>query len=156
VVDATPDNAGVIAPPPLIFAGFLLIGLFLQWAWPLGLGPRIATEWLGGVALPVSLLIAGSALVAMKRERATVDPRKPTTTIVSAGPFRFTRNPLYLSLLVLEVGIGLWIDSLWVVLAVAPLAIVVQEGVIKREERYLEGKFGEEYLRYKSRVRRWI
>lgn len=154
--DAAPDKAGVIAPPPLIFAAFLLLGLLLQWVWPLGLRRGMPAEWFGAVVMASAVLIAGSAISAMKRKRTTVDPRKPTTAIVTGGPFRFTRNPLYLCLLLLDVGIGLLINSLWVVLIAAPLAIVLQEGVIKREERYLQHKFGEDYLRYKARVRRWI
>jgi len=82
--------------------------------------------------------------------------RTPTTVIVSVGVYRLTRNPMYFSLAILYLGITCWVNSIWCLLLLFPVLIVVNEGVIKREEKYLEKKFGDEYLKYKSTVRRWI
>jgi protein-S-isoprenylcysteine O-methyltransferase Ste14 len=81
---------------------------------------------------------------------------KPTTAIVTKGPFRYSRNPLYVSLTLLYLGVALIINVLWIVLLVVPVLVVMQRGVIGREEAYLERKFGEKYLSYKARVRRWV
>ena len=72
------------------------------------------------------------------------------------GIYRFSRNPMYVSLAVVYLGIACWVNSLWVLLLVVPVLVVVDQGIIKREEQYLKHKFGDEYLRYKSEVRRWI
>jgi protein-S-isoprenylcysteine O-methyltransferase Ste14 len=82
--------------------------------------------------------------------------RKPTTSIVSTGPYRFTRNPIYLSMTLLAVGIAVLANTIWILVMLAPVLFVMQFLVIAREESYLTRKFGEEYLRYKSKVRRWI
>ena len=93
---------------------------------------------------------------ALARAKTTHNVRQPTTTIVADGVFRYSRNPMYLSLTLLYLGIASLFNSLWMLLLILPVLVVVQLGVIAREERYLERKFGEEYLRYKARVRRWI
>lgn len=93
---------------------------------------------------------------ALARARTPLDPRKPTTAIVTAGAFRFSRNPIYLSLLLLYLGIASLINALWIFLLALPLVVVLQRGVVEREERYLERKFGDEYMVYKNRVRRWM
>jgi protein-S-isoprenylcysteine O-methyltransferase Ste14 len=103
-----------------------------------------------------SFPIAISALRVLRRAQTTFDTMKPTTAIVTAGPFRYSRNPLYGSLTLLYLGVASLINALWIVLLVVPLLVVIQRGVIGREEAYLERKFGEEYLNYKARVRRWI
>jgi len=105
--------------------------------------------------------VAGLALLAsfntsFQRRGTAVEPWKPTTAIVTTGPYRITRNPAYLGMALLYIGIALLADSLW---ALAPLPVVlvlIDRGVIAREERYLERKFGAEYVDYRSRVRRWV
>ena len=92
----------------------------------------------------------------MNHAQTAVNPAMSTTAIVSDGVFSFSRNPIYLSLTMLYVGIGLLFNALWALLLLLPLIVVVQNGVIKREEKYLEQKFGDEYLRYKASVRRWV
>ena len=92
----------------------------------------------------------------MRRAGTNIRPDRPATVIVTDGPFRFSRNPLYLSLTLVYVGIASMMNALWPLLLLVPLLLIVQRGVVLREERYLEAKFGETYRSYKTRVRRWF
>ncbi len=152
----TVDNPGVIAFPPALFAGTLALGLLLHFIFPVNFLPRSIAIASGVVVLVGAALIAISSFRAMRRAQTAVNPSRPTTAIVSDGAFCFSRNPIYLSLTLLDVGIALLFNALWALLILLPLVVVVQNGVIKREERYLERKFGDEYLRYKASVRRWV
>ncbi len=150
------DIAGVIAPPPLIFLPTILVGLGLEWL------VRADTN-LGRIGLYVGLaLIVVSVIIAVLARRqflkggTSLRVEVPSTAILSTGPYRFSRNPLYLTLAMLQVGIGLALGFAWIVVMVVPAILVTRFGVIAREERYLERKFGEEYLNYKNRVRRWF
>ncbi len=151
-----PDKADVIALPPLIYGVALVIGLILHFLLPIRFLPQMPALWLGILLILVSILIVGSALRALARANTAFDARKPTTAIVTDGAFRYSRNPMYVSLTLLYLGIALLVNTLWLVLLLVPLMIVIQRGVVAREERYLERKFGDEYLRYKRQVRRWI
>ena len=154
--EETMDNPGVIAFPPALFAGTLALGLLLHFIFPINFLPRSLSIASGVILLVGAALIAISAFRAMRRAQTAVNPSQPTTAIVSNGAFGFSRNPLYLSLTMLYVGIALLFNALWALLLLLPLIVVVQNGVIKREEHYLEQKFGDEYLRYKASVRRWV
>ena len=92
----------------------------------------------------------------MRRAQTPVDPYSPSTAIVVEGPYRYTRNPLYLALTLFYLALASIVNSVWPLLLLPLVLLVIQRGVIAREERYLEQKFGEQYLRYKSRVRRWL
>lgn len=154
----TDDRAGVLAPPPLIFLGFLLVGLAFHFGCcplPTGL-PQVVR--LGGAALLIGaglalILAAGGRFV---RAGTAIRPWQPTTRIVQSGPYRFTRNPMYLGMTFLYCGVALWADSGAPLLLLFPLLETIKRGVILREERYLERKFGDEYLQYKAKVRRWL
>lgn len=150
------DNPGVIAFPPALFAGTLAIGLLLHFVFPITFLPRLVAIASGVIVLAGAALIASSAFGAMRRAQTAVNPSQPTTVIVSEGAFSFSRNPIYLSLTLLYIGIALLLNALWALLLLLPLLVVVQNGVIKREEDYLERKFGDDYLRYKTSVRRWV
>ncbi len=154
-----PDNPGVIAPPPLIYAVPLIIGLILHALFPLRLVrslPRMARAVLGGSLIGFALTTATLAFRTMRRAGTNVDPSQPATILVVEGPFKLTRNPLYLSLALLYSGITILVNTLWAALLLPAILVVMRKGVIDREERYLERKFGEQYLRYKANVRRWI
>ena len=154
--DSTQDNPGVVAPPPLIYAGSLTIGLLLHLLFPVKFFPRTVARPLGRVCTVLSGMLALSAFLEMRRAGTHVDPTQPATALVTTGPFRLTRNPLYLSLTLLYAGIALLVNSLWA-LGLLPFAlIVIRYGVINREEQYLERKFGDQYLSYKAKVRRWM
>ena len=151
-----PDNADVITLPPLIYGAALVTGLVLHFIYAMPCLPHRLAPWIGLALIVVSILVAGSAIRALARANTTFDTRKPSTAIVVDGAFRYSRNPMYVSLTLLYLGIAALVNTLWLVLLVGPLLAVVQRGVVVREERYLERKFGEEYRQYKTRVRRWI
>lgn len=150
------DHAGIIAFPPLIFAVHAVAGGMTHWLCPIPLLPPLPARIIG-----VLLTIAAGAQAfwasrMMKRAGTNVKPSLPTTAIVATGPYRYTRNPMYLSLCLLHLGIGLLINGVLPVLFIVPLALTLHFGVIKREERYLDAKFGETYLAYRRGVRRWL
>lgn len=153
---STQDNPGVIAPPPLIYAGALAFGLIVHRFFPVKLFPGAGARLLGRVCMSISGILAFSAFLEMRRAGTHADPRQPATALVTQGPFRLTRNPLYLSMTLLYTGIALMVNSLWAILMLPGALIVIRYGVINREERYLERTFGEQYLSYKAKVRRWI
>lgn len=154
--DRLSDNAGVIAIPPIIYVIGILLGLLIHYLHPIRLLPELASVPLAVLLLLVSIPIALAAVWAMNRAKTTIDVRKSTTAIATDGIFQFSRNPMYLSLTLLYLAIAAWVNSVWIVLLVIPVLVVMYQGVIKREEHYLEKKFGDEYLKYKSKVRRWI
>ncbi len=150
------DRPGVVAPPPLIYVAVYALGYLIQGRNPLLIPEHIFLEILGWVSVGSSLVLAISGMIMMKRARTHIDVYKPSTAIVSEGPFRFTRNPLYLSLTLMYIGVATLKAMFWP-LIVLPIAILIMQfGVIRREERYLTAKFGEEYLNYRGRVRRWL
>ena len=150
------DNPGVIAPPPLIYAGALAIGLLANRRYRLAFLPRGLSRVLGWPLIFGGLVIGTLGFREMKRAGTNVDPREPTTAIVTGGPYRFTRNPLYLSTTLIYGGITTLANALPAALLLPIVLAIMRRGVIEREERYLERKFGDEYLDYKARVRRWI
>ena len=151
------DNPGVVAPPPLIFAGFLGAGLSADRLRPTPFLPRGLQKLLGWplVAAGVSLGLWG--FDEMRRAGTNdVAPYHPTTAIVEASPYRYTRNPIYAGMALGYAGVAARANALPAALLLPVVLHLVDRGVVRREERHLEGKFGEEYLRYKGRVRRWI
>ena len=150
------DCAHVIAPPPLIAAAAALGGVGLRLWWPAPLWPWPEAMIPACACFAGSLLVAGPAGWRMWRTRTAIVPHHTTTALVVSGPFRFTRNPLYLALGLVLAGLAFATNSLAVAVMIVPWTIVMRYGVIAREERYLEGKFGEDYRAYCRRVRRWI
>jgi protein-S-isoprenylcysteine O-methyltransferase Ste14 len=134
----------------------LAIGLGLSFMFPVSFLPLPISLPLAALAMIGAGWFSTSAFRVMNRAQTAIDPAKPATAIVSGGVFRFSRNPLYLSLTLLYIAISLLFSALWALLLLLPLLVIVQIGVIQREEIYLERKFGDEYLRYKAQVRRWI
>jgi protein-S-isoprenylcysteine O-methyltransferase Ste14 len=150
------DRAKVIALPPLILAATLALGVGLHLIWPVKLLPGVFALPLGLVLIFGAIALAAFAVREMHRANTAVDIRKPATAIVTSGVFKLSRNPIYLGMVLLCLGIALAINSLWIFASAAPLALVLQKGVIEREEAYLAQKFGAAYLQYKASVRRWI
>lgn len=152
------DHPGVIAPPPLIYLSALGLALLLDFL-VYRVPTTLASEWrqlvavgLAAAALP---LLVG-ALGGFQRAGTRAEPWKPSTTIVRTGVYGLTRNPMYLAMSLIYLALGLLLDSGVALLLFGPLLLVIQRGVIEREERYLEQKFGEDYVSYKSAVRRWL
>jgi protein-S-isoprenylcysteine O-methyltransferase Ste14 len=150
------DNPGVIAPPPLIYAVALVAGLLANRRYHIPFLPRRVARTLGWPLLACGLGVGFLGTREMRRAETNVDPYKPATTVVTGGPFRFTRNPLYLSMTLIYGGISALANALPAALLLLIVLRLMQRGVIEREERYLESKFGDEYIEYKGKVPRWI
>ena len=150
------DNPGVITLPPFIFIAFLGVGVILHNIFPLHFIQGPIRNIVGAIFLAYSVLVASLAIFQMRRAGTNIDVRKPSTTVVTDGIYRFTRNPMYLSMALLLISISVLISNIWILVLTPVFIIVMQRGVIEREERYLEGKFGTEYTSYKKRTRRWI
>jgi protein-S-isoprenylcysteine O-methyltransferase Ste14 len=153
---ADADSPGITFPPPLIYGGFLVAGAVVDRLWPSGFGAVTWQPWAAAVLIALAVLLMAWGALKFRRAGTNIHPNKPTSVLVTDGPWRYTRNPLYLSLTVAVLGIGLAANSVWIVAAALPPALIVRYAVIAREERYLEAKFGEPYRRYKASVRRWI
>ena len=148
-------NLGLIRPP-LVYLVSLIAGALLQLAKPFSFLPPMLAVPLGAslVALAIALFVYS---VAKFRAAGTPVPaRKPTTAIVRTGPYRFSRNPIYLAFSLLQLGIAIWMNSLWLLATLVGAVALIHYVVIAREERYLERRFGAEYLNYKASVRRWL
>ncbi len=156
MTESAKDNPGVIAPPPLIYLGFLALGFGLDYFWPVAVLPDRVQYFAGAALMVLAAAIVVPAFRQFLKAGTNIPPHQLTLAIVSAGPYRYSRNPMYIALSLLYAGIGVAADNLWVVVLLVPLLAVVRTGVIAREERYLEAKFGEAYLRYKAKVRRWL
>ncbi len=116
-----------------------------------------SVQYVAGFAIiALSGVIVASAVLQFRRASTSFSDFAPATHLVTTGPYRLSRNPGYVALSLLYVGIGVAADNLWIVAGLVPILIVMQYGVIFREEQYLERKFGEEYLQYKASVRRWV
>ncbi|HEX5848891.1 MAG TPA: isoprenylcysteine carboxylmethyltransferase family protein [Rubrobacter sp.] len=150
------DNPGVVAPPPFIYAGALVLGLIANRRLRVGFLPRRLRRTLGPSLIFCGFLVGLSGFREVRRAGSSVDPYKPVTAIATGGPYRFTRNPMYLGFTLMYLGISALANAFLPVLLLPGILQLMRRGVIEREERYLERKFGEEYRQYKESVRRWI
>ena len=153
--NASPDTAQVIVLPPLVYGAAFIIGLLLHLMFPIHILPTTLAREIGAVCVLVSLPLALATLRALSRAHTPVDPMKPTTALVTEGAFRYSRNPIYVALTLLYLGVALLINALWILLLVVPAVLVLRYGVIAREEAYLTRKFGDAYRQYTAQVRRW-
>jgi protein-S-isoprenylcysteine O-methyltransferase Ste14 len=150
------DVPNVLIWPPLLYGVALGVGFLLQWIAPRPIASSNAGHWVGGALLVSGVLLAIWGRRVMEQAGTSVNPTLPTTALVAIGPFRFSRNPLYVALTLMYVGLALLANALWVLVLIAPALLIMHYGVIRREERYLEGKFPEAYREYRSRVRRYV
>lgn len=157
--DVTPsqDNAHVILPPPVLYLGAVVALVALRWLqpWPI-FGASTFTLYAGAALIVLALGLGVWAVATLRMAGTNVDPRKSSTAIVTAGPFGYTRNPIYVGFAVLYLGITLALNCWWGVALLLPTLVVMHIGVIRREEYYLERKFGGDYLRYKYNVSRYV
>lgn len=152
-------TAGVRAFPPLVAAIGCVIGLVLTFLYPVPIVAPTTTAALlaAGIGFIVAFLaLAVSANVTFRRAGTPANPYAETKALATGGPYRFTRNPMYLGLVLMTVGLGLVLNSMWLFLAAVAVMLALRNLVIVHEERYLEGKFGDAYRDYTKRVRRWF
>jgi protein-S-isoprenylcysteine O-methyltransferase Ste14 len=150
------DNPGINVPPPLIYVVSLLLGLLLDRRRHISFLPRGAARALGWPLLGGGVVLNAWFLRTIRKTDVPIRTDKPVPRLTTEGPFRYSRNPSYLALAMIYAGIASLRNSLWAMLLLAPAVTVMQREVIGREERYLERTFGEEYLAYKGKVRRWV
>jgi protein-S-isoprenylcysteine O-methyltransferase Ste14 len=157
-----PLHAGVHFPPPFIYVGGLVFGWLLDRAWPWAV-TRVPGSTAATVRVVVALVFAVAylalflgALSAFRRAHTTLIPNRPASTFVTSGPYRWTRNPMYVSLALLYLAFALWLNSWWAVVMLVPVLVVIQTAVIAREERYLGSAFPADYQAYRARTRRWL
>jgi protein-S-isoprenylcysteine O-methyltransferase Ste14 len=150
------DHAGVRVPPPLIYVVLFGLGLLLHELMPFTFLPIIPARVVALICLGCGLLLAGWSNLLFRRAHTSLVPIKPTTALVVAGPYRLTRNPMYLGLLCIYIAAALWFGVMWVLVLVPLVVLAVQRLAIIKEERYLEQKFGDAYRQYRAHVRRWI
>lgn len=145
-----------VVPPPLIYLAGLLFGLALDTAWPAAFLPAPAQYVAGGVVIALGLGLFALTVRSFVRAQTSPVHERPTTTIISTGVYRFSRNPIYVAMTLVLIGLGLAIDSAWIVAMALPAALIIHRFVILKEEAFLETKFGDEYDRYRQSVRRWL
>ena len=150
------DNPGISVPPPLIYLLPLLLGLLLDRRRHVPFLPRGVAQGLGWSLLGGGVMLNGWFLKTIRKTEVPLRTDKPVPRLTTEGPFRYSRNPSYLALAAIYAGVAFLRNSLWAMLLLALVIMVIQREVIEREERYLERTFGEEYLDYKGRVRRWV
>ncbi|MCB1672002.1 MAG: isoprenylcysteine carboxylmethyltransferase family protein [Gammaproteobacteria bacterium] len=152
------DHKGpaVSIPPPLVFVAFLVVGLVLHLVWPVRLTDSLLLRFAGATLCVLAIVALLAIGLMFHKHQTSIAPWEPTTRVLDHGPYAFSRNPIYVAFCFLAIGIGLSQNSLWMSLSFIPSAFVVFHTAIVREEEYLEKKFGEQYRRYKAKVRRWI
>jgi protein-S-isoprenylcysteine O-methyltransferase Ste14 len=153
----TAETAQVIVRPPLAWGLAIIGGLVLDWLVPSHFVPtNLPAGWIGIIIFVLAVALAVWAIVTISSAGSNVPTDRPTTAIVESGPYRFTRNPIYLGMFLGLVGLAIALNDLWLLVTLVPFALVIRYGVVAREEAYLERNFGDAYAGYRSRVRRWL
>ena len=150
------DTPNVIVFPPVLLGGTMVLGALLDWLHPIPPLPPILARILGVTLFALGGLLGYSALSALRRAGTNIRPDQPTLALATDGPYRWTRNPIYLAGLLVYLGVGFFVNGLAPFLLLPPLIALLLWGIVLREERYLAAKFGETYRNYSSRVSRWL
>jgi protein-S-isoprenylcysteine O-methyltransferase Ste14 len=148
-------NLGLVRPP-LVYLASIAVGSVLEFTWRVPFLPHVLAAPLGTLLVVAAVALFSGSVRKFRAAGTPVQGNKPTTVIVRAGPYRFSRNPIYLALSLLHLGIAIWVNTLWLVATLIAAVAVMAYVVIPREEQYLERRFGAEYLDYKNSVRRWV
>jgi protein-S-isoprenylcysteine O-methyltransferase Ste14 len=156
VTSNRPDHPNVKIPPPLIYATAFVLGLWLGRAVPVTVLPKTPSHIAAIVCFALWAVLGAWSIGLFRRAHTGFLPMRSATTLVISGPYRVTRNPMYMALACLYVGLALWFDVFWALVLLPLVLAAIQYYVIVREEEYLESKFGDEYRQYKARVRRWL
>ena len=148
---------GVRIPPPVVILAGIVIGAATDRVFPIEVPAATFTGWLGGALVLFALILGpGLSFREYRKVNTPIRPDRPATALVTTGPFRYTRNPMYLSLLMLQTGVGLWMSNAWVIVLLVPVTAWLRWRVIAAEERHMVRQFGQVYLNYQARVRRWL
>ncbi|MEM7121394.1 MAG: isoprenylcysteine carboxylmethyltransferase family protein [Pseudomonadota bacterium] len=150
------DIPGVLIHPPLLFLILVIIGIALDAVWPVPLMPASMQIMGGGVLIVMAVSLLGSALVRFRRAETHVETWKPASALVTAGPYRATRNPIYIAYGLAFLGLACALDNIWLAGLTVVLMVFLDLVVVRREERYLAAKFGDDYRAYSGHVRRWL
>ncbi|MEH6575821.1 MAG: isoprenylcysteine carboxylmethyltransferase family protein [Amphritea sp.] len=149
-------GAAVKFPPPLVFLVIIIVMYGVEYVLPIGLGASAVLKYVGILVVVLGVLVVFLASRYFKHAETNIEPWKPTTKIISSGIYGYSRNPIYLAFCLVQIGIALFLNSFWILISFMVSASLVYHIAIKKEERYLEKKFGEDYIRYKNKVRRWL
>ena len=151
------DTPNIVVLPPVLVGGTLLVGVAVHFMlWEIPLLPTLLARILGLAVFVSAGVLAHLAHLAMKRVGTNILPTQPTLALATDGPYRFTRNPLYIAAIGVYLGVTLWVNGLAPLLLLLPMALLLHWGIVLREERYLTAKFGPRYEDYRSTVRRWL
>jgi len=151
------DHANTLVRPPVALLLAFVVGLGLDWLYPLPFVPAgLPYVWVGAGMFALGLALAVWAIATFQAAGTPVQGYKPTSAIVDRGPYRFTRNPIYGGMFVGLTGLAVAFNTVWLVAALVVFFAIIRFGVVAREEAYLERKFGDAYRGYKARVRRWL
>jgi protein-S-isoprenylcysteine O-methyltransferase Ste14 len=151
------DVPDIMVLPPVLVGGMLLIGVLIHYAlWTVTLLPTVFARVLGVAVFISAGVLAHLAHLAMKRVGTNVLPTQPTLALATDGPYRFSRNPLYIAAIGVYLGVTLWVNGLAPLLLMLPMMWLLHWGIVLREERYLKSKFGNAYQSYQQTVRRWL
>ena len=153
------DYADVVVNPPTLFLGSTILGCLVSWIVPLG--PLLGSANARALATGGALALVGIALFVVsvrefRRAGTSVVPGEPSTVLLVTGPYRYTRNPIYISFIIFYFGLAIVLTNAWMLVLLIPLLSVLRRGVVDREEAYLQSKFGEAYRKYQARVPRWL
>lgn len=150
------DSAGVGFPPPVMFLLGIFVGVILQFIWSLPFIPWQIGMIAGLVAIVLGAILIASAAFMFRSAGTAMPPWETASAVVMRGPYRFTRNPMYLGMALIHAGVGLGLTSVWILLMLVPVLWWINTRVIAREERYMAEKFGQSYQDYCQTVRRWL
>jgi len=151
------NETGIRVIPPFVFLAAYLVAWGVHWLWPLSFGLPSLVRWVAAAILILAPLSIVPTLFALfRRANSKYDVRDVPKGLVTDGPFRVSRNPGYLAMIVMSVGVAILLDNPWILPAIVPAVLVIRYEVIAKEEAILEREFGDDYRRYKARVRRWL
>lgn len=153
------SSPGIRFPPPLLFLGGILFGWLIDWRWhalPLSAVHAAPLAALGGLLVGLGVVLALWGVATFRGAKTAIVPFHPASQLVTSGPYRFTRNPMYTGMTLVHLGASALLNSAWPLILLPVALLVVRLRVMAREEAYLAGAFGAEYDAYKARVRRWL
>ena len=154
--DISSDAPSVKIIPPLVYLAGLVIGFLVNIWMPIKVVPSLVAWTSGGILIFCGAVLAGSAVFKFKDVGTTVRPDRAASTLVIVGPYKITRNPMYLGLAFVYLGVAVAGQSVWALILLPVVLTIIQRRAIEPEEAFLERRFGADYVGYKEKVRRWI